>query len=124
MYSIDLFFITETWLHENITNSMINVNNYEIFRSDRVSSRGGGVALFYKNYLHINEPTRPSFPNVDLNFEYVCVDIKSGLRFLCFYIPPASSKCRTQLTTVCKIISFYLTISTPFILLGLSLIHI
>ena len=68
MDNIDLFFTTETWLHDNITNSMINVNNYEIIRSDRRSRRGGGVALFYKNYLHINEPTRPQIPNVFFKF--------------------------------------------------------
>ena len=118
MDNIDLFFTTETWLHDNITNSMINVNNYEIIRSDRRSRRGGGVALFYKNYLHINEPTRPQIPNVYSNFEFICVDIKSGIRFLCFYIPPDSSKCPLQIVNVCKIISFYLTVSTPFILLG------
>ena len=118
MDNIDLYFTTETWLHNNITNSMININNYEIIRSDRLKKRGGGVALFYKNYINVTEPTRPSVPTDFSNFEFICIDIKLGLRFLCFYVPPDSSKCALTITNICKIISFYLTTSSPFVLLG------
>ena len=118
MDNIDLFFTTETWLHKNITNSMIKINNYEIVRSDRLNRKGGGVALYYKNYLDIDEPNRPSIPLEFSNFEFICIDIKPGIRFLCFYIPPDSSNCAQTITNICKIISFYHTTSTPFIVLG------
>ena len=118
MDNIDLFFITETWLDDNITNSMINIKNYEIVRSDRRFRVGGGVALFHKNYIDIKEPPRPSISLTYSNFEFICVDLKSNIRLLCFYIPPDSSKCPLTINNICKIISFYLTTSTPFILLG------
>ena len=38
--------ITETWLDSSIKDSEIRLDNYNIFRNDRVGSRGGGV-LFY-----------------------------------------------------------------------------
>ena len=114
----DLFFLTETWLHENITTSMVNINNYEIVRSDRLIKRGGGVALYYKKHIQVEVLPRPSISPTNTNFDFLCVKIKGSIKFLCFYIPPDSSKCPLTMINVCKVISFYLSTSTPFILLG------
>lgn len=35
----------ETWLHSNISDSEINLDNYTLYRADR-GSRGGGVAIY------------------------------------------------------------------------------
>lgn len=51
---IELLAITETWLHENISNNEINFNGYNLLRKDRIhinKKKGGGVAFFVKNEL-------------------------------------------------------------------------
>ena len=119
--NVDLFFITETWLDNSITDSMIKINNFEIIRSDRLTKQGGGVALLYKNYFYVQELAKPAIPPTFSNFEFFCVDLNSsrnGMRFLCIYIPPDSSRCPLTMVNVCNVISFFLTTSSPFILLG------
>jgi hypothetical protein len=57
--------LTETWLNSDISNNMIALNNYKLFRKDRINGRGGGVCIqadsrspFIRNFLisqnHIN----------------------------------------------------------------------
>ena len=121
MDNTDLLFLTETWLHTNITNSMININNFDILRSDRLDKRGGGVALYHKKSINIQELTKPPVPPTYSNFEFMCVHLdtsNTNIRLLCFYIPPDSSKCHLTIINICKIISFFLTTTTPFIILG------
>ena len=43
--NIDLCFISETWLHSAIPNSLICRRGYNIARKDRKDTRGGGVAI-------------------------------------------------------------------------------
>ena len=38
--------ITETWFNSNIPDSSLTLNSYNVFRRDRVGSRGGGVAFY------------------------------------------------------------------------------
>lgn len=42
--------LTETWLHSDVPDSAIDLNNeYISFRKDRTSSRGGGVCVYIKS---------------------------------------------------------------------------
>ena len=50
--NIDLFFLTETWLTNKVNDATVCPFNYNIYRSDR-SSRGGGVAILFKNSLKV-----------------------------------------------------------------------
>lgn len=47
-YDPHVAIITETWLHEGITDDMLIGPSHQIFRRDRVS-RGGGVAIILKS---------------------------------------------------------------------------
>ena len=38
--------ITETWLHDDIDNNMIEIPEYMLFRLDRGERQGGGVAVY------------------------------------------------------------------------------
>nr|XP_047129682.1 uncharacterized protein LOC124809582 [Hydra vulgaris] len=51
-YNPKIIFVTETWWHES---SITNIENYMLFRKDRVSSRGGGVAIYVDTSLKPNE---------------------------------------------------------------------
>ena len=52
---INLAFITETWLSDDTGNitSIIRSYGYQIFHTDR-SSRGGGIAVIYRNIVCSN----------------------------------------------------------------------
>ena len=48
--------ITETWLHHNSPN-LFNIDNYKLFRSDRKTGRGGGVAIYMLKQLRLKVRT-------------------------------------------------------------------
>ena len=50
---IDIAVIVETWLHENIDSSLLQISGYTLFRLDRRDGRqGGGVAVYVKHGCH------------------------------------------------------------------------
>ena len=49
--NINLAFITETWLKESVSNSVVNIPGYEIKRRDRVTNNHGGVCLYIKDNI-------------------------------------------------------------------------
>jgi hypothetical protein len=49
--SPNIIALTETWLDAEIHNNMIELNNYKLFRKDRINGRGGGVCI-YENESH------------------------------------------------------------------------
>ena len=60
----DLIFVTETWLTQNIPDSLIRLSNYTLLRKDRIAMdtngqtrRGGGVAIYIKNVIHGHQVT-------------------------------------------------------------------
>ena len=86
---LDLLFLTETWLDSNFDDSHFNLYNFQIFRSDRVIRKGGGVAILVKNV----------FPAVRVEsdvlhgslHDLVCVDLHTNnqiYRLICVYRPP------------------------------------
>ena len=48
---VDVAAITETWLHHDIDNDLIQITNYNLFRQDRPSKCGGGVCAFVSTSL-------------------------------------------------------------------------
>ena len=119
-----MFFVTDSWMNERISDGLIYTEGFNIFRSDRKSSKGGGgVLLFYKSSLQLKINELPSkFDKIlPLNFEFLCVDLfikNSTYRFLCVYLPPPASNRVSSIELLCKIISFYSTVSYPFFLIG------
>ncbi len=49
-YKPHIVAITEAWLHDQINDAEIAINDYHIFRKDR-EGRGGGALLFIKSSL-------------------------------------------------------------------------
>jgi len=69
----DVICVTETWLHDGITCSLLDPNStYTILRKDRVASHGSGVAVFVGRHLHFVEVI-VSEPYMDL--ELLCFDL-------------------------------------------------
>ena len=42
----DIIGVTEAWTHSEIPDSEITLNNYNLFRKDRINKKGGGVLLY------------------------------------------------------------------------------
>ena len=121
--NIDLFFCTESWLTPFISDGMVTIDNYNVLRSDRSHSPGGGVVAYYKNNLNIklNVINYSTFDSVLSNFEFLCIDLyDNGLRtrFLCIYLPPKFSICTSTIKTVCKLIDNFSSALFPCFVIG------
>lgn len=50
-HSFDIFLITETWLHEGISNDLIHLEGFRLYRRDR-NTRGGGLCIYASNRIN------------------------------------------------------------------------
>ncbi len=80
--------ITETWLNETVDSSLMFLESYTLHRTDRCYRRGGGVAVYIRRELDVEDITS-QFEQLD-SVEYLVLDITS-LRILlvCIYVPPS-----------------------------------
>ncbi len=90
LYQPQVISISETWLHNNINNDEIRIDNYNLYRSDR-ASRGGGVVT----YVSVNLLSECATPTVDpVNFESLFVNImlhdNKHLTIGTIYRPPSA----------------------------------
>ena len=51
LHKIDILTISETWLNSTVTNSEIAIEDYKIYRLDRLHKRGGGICAYIKKNL-------------------------------------------------------------------------
>jgi len=84
-------FLTETWLSSTHSDAFIQQPNFQIFRNNRETRIGGGVAILVHNKLGAREVS-VVIPS-GVNFEIVCVDVHLNLkssvtRCICIYRPP------------------------------------
>ena len=101
----DIIFICESWLNSTVTNAMIDPqSNFSIYRYDRVTSEGGGVAVLIKNRLgSIQFDLYQNFPEV----EGICFDLLGDfkLRFIIIYRPPSRGHGEVNvMTQICNCI--------------------
>lgn len=69
---VDTAVVTESWLDEQIPDSLVNISGYKIIRNDRCGKRGGGVVNLVRE--NANRSVFPNFPNEDI--QSVCVTLK------------------------------------------------
>lgn len=48
--AIDVICISETWLNESISDNLVSLNGYKLFRSDR-KELGGGVSIYIRDCI-------------------------------------------------------------------------
>ena len=80
--------LTETWLDDTVSDGEIQMENFEIFRSDRKVRQRGGVALYLRKELHGKSVY--CFSNSVVEALIVKVR-KIRTLFLCMYRPPSTS---------------------------------
>lgn len=115
--SPSFIFICETWLSPRIPDSLVDINGYTIFRSDRMNRAGGGVCVYIKSELLISFSVTPlclECPNIDT----LALKLRSGsfsITLACIYRPPNSSRVDDQI--LCENIS-QLAATTPNLVLA------
>ena len=75
-HKIDVLTMSETWLNSSVTNGEIAIDDYKIFRQDRLHKKGGGVCAFVKKVLKvtiINELTNIS----ESNFQQLWIKLQN-----------------------------------------------
>ncbi len=95
IYKPDIIFVTETWLSENIPNEAIHIDDFNVFRKDRIVMRGGGVAFYIKDDF----PVRIRFDLSNKSVECLWVTLRpkwlprkiSRIALACVYLPPSMS---------------------------------
>lgn len=91
LYKPNIITISETWLSSDIPDSRVNIANYVLYRSDRCSRSGGGVAIYVSNDL-VSELITPTVS--PLHFEGIFVKIhfheNKYLTIGSIYRPPSS----------------------------------
>ncbi|XP_068692770.1 uncharacterized protein [Montipora foliosa] len=88
MDSFDIVAMTETWLNDDFSDSELQLDGYNIFRSERANRRGGGVLLAINSRLSCNRRYDLEIEGVEM---LVCEIHTSGSRCLIFsvsYRPP------------------------------------
>ena len=86
----DAFAVSETWLTKNTPKSRYFLNNFNIFRLDRLNKRGGGVCLFVRTIYDCKKISIPNSNNSHLA-EMLWVEIttnKTKIAVGVFYKPP------------------------------------
>lgn len=52
--SMDILCFTESWLSNNLNDELISLDDFELFRNDRVYGRGGGTCIYVRNRLRFD----------------------------------------------------------------------
>ena len=88
---INIIAIAETWLNGSVSDGEVAIPGYTLFRRDRSTSCGGGVAFYAQDNLTVRRNTK--FDHHDM--ECIVLDIESrkkvATRLVCIYRPPSSS---------------------------------
>lgn len=99
---LDVICISETWLHDGISTSAVDIEGYRFFRCDRANRRGGGVGLYISKSLSCdlflaesyNGPLLNCFEALVVKVQFTSMDILIGV----LYVPPTSDiKCTETL---------------------------
>lgn len=109
MLKPDIISLTETWLNSGVTDDLISIPGYIIFRTDRTSKRGGGTAMYIKDcHFSRSIDVTSDFP---IEVDVTVVIFRNELIVICLYIPPDVNADVKQSTrdALCSFIDSFLT---------------
>ena len=87
--SPNIISVNETWLHHNINDELVSIPNYRIFRHDRASKSGGGVAVWVSNSIQCYSVDLSIIP-CEINCVLLTLPI-CKLIFVSLYINPQTA---------------------------------
>lgn len=90
--SLHAIAVSETWFSGKVNDGLVSINNFSLFRHDRVNRRGGGVAVYLRNGLK-TRIIRKSRANTKIEFLILEIDNRAGdkIAFAVVYNPPSNS---------------------------------
>ncbi len=90
---IDILAISETKVNATILDDRLEIDGYKLYRHDRLSDRGGGVALYIKEDPSMIFKERPELRNNDIECLVCEIFLPKTKPFLIgtFYRPPQST---------------------------------
>lgn len=106
-----VFRLMETWLNNSISNSLINIKDFNIARLDRkINKKGGGVLLHIRDDLewdNIDSIYNVSNKNIELLTVLIQRKYTKPIYISAVYIPPTGNinECITQLDQIADYIS-------------------
>lgn len=97
---LDILVIGESWLHSRVADTLINVDNYNLFRLDRQTKlpngstkRGGGICIYVRNNFAVTTWPTLNISNCDL--EMFSITCKAGngrkINLHAVYRPPSGT---------------------------------
>ena len=117
VHSIDLVFITESWLDDSVSDRELSSDGrFQVFRCDR-PSRGGGVVVLVRQDIACTEILNDNL------LETIIVDLhlkSSSVRLVCSYLTNSgcSSVRRSRILSLCSSLESLCDFSFPVILIG------
>jgi hypothetical protein len=107
--SPDVIALTETWLNDDIIDSVCDMSGYSIVRKDRMHGSGGGVLLYIRNGFSFRR--LDNLINIDPDFEILFVSVRppvlprplSIIVLAVLYCPPwyNADKCKKLCDFIC-----------------------
>ena len=77
-YGIDVVLITETWFKPDDRDYDFAISDFQLFRRDRYDRTGGGVAMYVRSSLSVEEVLDPP-EGIDPRLEMLWLKINTGL---------------------------------------------
>ena len=97
--NIDVIAICETWFTSQMTDSLLNINGYKMFRIDRNNRKGGGVCFYVKDSICCKHFVSVC-PKPNVEIIWICVTYYSLIYYVaCCYYPP--NPCHTPDDFIC-----------------------
>ena len=95
----DFLFVVETWLTPKFQDALLCPLGYSFIRKDRITKRGGGVLVLYKNNLTVIDISKTDENQIEhISIEAKFPNSKESFRILCVYIPPDASTDKNVIT--------------------------
>lgn len=112
---VSIFCVSETWLNNSHTDSMIQIPGYRVSRSDRLNNaRGGGVCIFVSNNIKYKVLCKSA---ADSSLEYLLIEVTTAASCALvgvIYNPP---RCN-DMDALSRIIDTYTSRYSDVILVG------
>ena len=79
----DIIAMTESHLGPGVTDDIISISDYQLFRMDRVRG-GGGVCCYVKNSIPVSELSQYNIPGLEMMWLKVCLQNQNVFFGVCY----------------------------------------
>ena len=88
--NVCMLFVCETWLDDSVMDKEVNIQDFNLFRSDRDGRIRGGSAIYLKNEFCVDRSRCLFFSNGVCEVTALMIE-DYDIALICFYRPPDTS---------------------------------